>query len=238
MASDKYEEKYTKPDLRRQLKQDIKESDKGGKPGQWSARKSQMLVQAYEKEGGGYRKDHKDEAAQSLEEWTAQNWQTKEGEGDAQQDGLMKRYLPEAVWDRLSGQEQKAAERTKQSGDAQGEQYVSWTPAIKRAMAEAGYAPDGSEADGQTVYSERPQPLQQKTVDELYQQAQDLDIQGRSDMNKDELVEAVAAAQTEQMQEQSLEELYQQAQDLDIQGRSNMNKDELIEALLSAGALV
>ena len=35
-----YEQKYTKPDLRRRLKDEIMQSDKKGKPGQWSARKS------------------------------------------------------------------------------------------------------------------------------------------------------------------------------------------------------
>lgn len=67
MASKKYEEKYTKPELREQLKEEIKASDKGGKPGQWSARKSQLLVQEYEKKGGGYKKSQKDQEARSLE---------------------------------------------------------------------------------------------------------------------------------------------------------------------------
>jgi hypothetical protein len=32
----------------------MKSSDKGGKAGQWSARKAQLAVQAYKKAGGGY----------------------------------------------------------------------------------------------------------------------------------------------------------------------------------------
>ena len=74
------------------------ESDKGGKPGQWSARKSQLLVQEYEKQGGGYKKDEKDDAAKSLEEWGEQDWQTQDGD-KARQDGKTKRYLPKAVWE-------------------------------------------------------------------------------------------------------------------------------------------
>jgi hypothetical protein len=46
---------YTKPSLRKRLFEQIKAGDKGGKPGQWSARKAQMLAQAYKKAGGGYR---------------------------------------------------------------------------------------------------------------------------------------------------------------------------------------
>ena len=46
---------YTKPTMRKQLFQRIKAGGKGGAPGQWSARKAQMLAQAYKKAGGGYR---------------------------------------------------------------------------------------------------------------------------------------------------------------------------------------
>ncbi len=53
MAS-KDENKYTKPELREKIKQELMQSDKGGKKGQWSARKSQLLVKEYEKQGGGY----------------------------------------------------------------------------------------------------------------------------------------------------------------------------------------
>lgn len=46
---------YTKPELRKRLFNRIKAGGKGGAPGQWSARKAQMLAQAYKKAGGGYR---------------------------------------------------------------------------------------------------------------------------------------------------------------------------------------
>ena len=46
---------YTKPGMRKRLFNRIKAGDKGGRPGQWSARKAQMLAQAYKKAGGGYR---------------------------------------------------------------------------------------------------------------------------------------------------------------------------------------
>ncbi len=177
MSSQNYDEKYTKPDLRRQLKEDIKQSDKGGKPGQWSARKSQLLVQEYEKHGGGYKQDCKDEAARSLEEWTEQNWQTIDGDGDARENGITKRYLPAAVWNNLSEAAKREAERTKEQGSESGEQYVDWTPAIKRAMAEAGYAPDDADDE--------------PTKKELYEEAQALEIEGRSKMNKAELKQAL-----------------------------------------------
>ena len=46
---------YTKPTMRKNLFNRIKASGKGGNPGQWSARKAQMLAKQYKDKGGGYR---------------------------------------------------------------------------------------------------------------------------------------------------------------------------------------
>jgi hypothetical protein len=46
---------YTKPEMRKKLFNKIKAGSKGGKPGQWSARKAQMLAKQYKDKGGGYR---------------------------------------------------------------------------------------------------------------------------------------------------------------------------------------
>jgi len=46
---------YTKPEMRKRIFNRIKAGGKGGRPGQWSARKAQMLAAAYKKAGGGYR---------------------------------------------------------------------------------------------------------------------------------------------------------------------------------------
>ena len=46
---------YTKPTMRKRLFQKIKAGSKGGAPGQWSARKAQMLAREYKAKGGGYR---------------------------------------------------------------------------------------------------------------------------------------------------------------------------------------
>ena len=46
---------YTKPAMRKRQFQRIKAGSKGGAPGQWSARKAQMLASAYKKAGGGYK---------------------------------------------------------------------------------------------------------------------------------------------------------------------------------------
>jgi hypothetical protein len=47
---------YTKPTMRKRLFEEILADDKGGKPGQWSARKAQTLAREYKAKGGGYRK--------------------------------------------------------------------------------------------------------------------------------------------------------------------------------------
>jgi len=46
---------YTKPGMRKQQFSRIKAGGKGGNPGQWSARKAQMLAKAYKAAGGGYK---------------------------------------------------------------------------------------------------------------------------------------------------------------------------------------
>ena len=46
---------YTKPSMRKALFERIKAGGKGGKPGQWSARKAQMLAKEYKAKGGGYK---------------------------------------------------------------------------------------------------------------------------------------------------------------------------------------
>jgi len=46
---------YTKPSMRKSLFNSIKSGGKGGAPGQWSARKAQMLAKQYKAKGGGYR---------------------------------------------------------------------------------------------------------------------------------------------------------------------------------------
>jgi hypothetical protein len=46
---------YTKPSMRKALFNKIKAGSKGGDPGQWSARKAQLLASQYKKAGGDYK---------------------------------------------------------------------------------------------------------------------------------------------------------------------------------------
>jgi hypothetical protein len=137
VAKQDYEEKYTDPELREKIKEEIKASDKGGKQGQWSARKSQLLTQGYEKRGGGY-KGEKGQSQKDLEQWTEEEWQTKEGDAEARQgDGQTKRYLPKKAWENMSQEEKEQTEQKKREGSKSGQQYVENTNEAKQARKEA-----------------------------------------------------------------------------------------------------
>ena len=46
---------YTKPTMRKAIFNSVKAGGKGGAPGQWSARKAQMMAKQYKDRGGGYK---------------------------------------------------------------------------------------------------------------------------------------------------------------------------------------
>ena len=141
MAGRDYEEKYTHPEMREKIKEEIKASDKGGKKGQWSARKSQLLSQEYEKRGGGYEGEGRDQDQRNLQKWTGEEWQTREGDAEAREDGETKRYLPKEAWENMGEEEKDETERKKREGSRQGEQYVSNTSQAKQARKNAAGPP-------------------------------------------------------------------------------------------------
>ena len=46
---------YTKPTMRKSLVASVKAGSSGGRPGQWSARKAQLVAKKYKAKGGGYK---------------------------------------------------------------------------------------------------------------------------------------------------------------------------------------
>ncbi len=127
---------YTKPELREKLKDKIKEGDKGGKPGQWSARKAQLLATEYKKEGGDYKEGGKSEGQQHLREWGDEKWQTADGK-PAIQGKTTSRYLPKKAWDKLSPAEKKATDEKKKTASKTGKQFVANTEPAKKARKSA-----------------------------------------------------------------------------------------------------
>jgi hypothetical protein len=69
--------KYSKPELRERIKERIMAGSRGGKKGQWSARKAQLLASEYKEAGGGY-KGGKGEKQKSLDKWGKEKWSTRE----------------------------------------------------------------------------------------------------------------------------------------------------------------
>jgi hypothetical protein len=130
-----YADDYTDPELRARLKDEIQAGDRGGRPGQWSARKSQLLTHEYEAAGGGYRHEGERTASQQhLAEWTRQDWHTADGSTGARGEEGTERYLPDAAWQLLSDEEKAATDRQKQQGDTQ---HVPNTAAAQEARKAA-----------------------------------------------------------------------------------------------------
>jgi hypothetical protein len=118
-SAEDYAEDYTDPELRARLKEEIKAGDRGGRPGQWSARKSQLLTSEYEKAGGGYVHEGERTASQEhLQEWTRQDWHTADGGDRARGSDGTRRYLPDAAWELLSDEEKRATDAAKEARKA------------------------------------------------------------------------------------------------------------------------
>lgn len=122
---------YTKPELRESIKRRIMAGSKGGKPGQWSARKAQLLAIEYRKAGGGYR-GGLGKTQRSLKKWTREKWTTSDGK-PANRPGGMRRYLPAKAWARLTPAERAATNRKKIAGSKRGKQFVANTAKARRA---------------------------------------------------------------------------------------------------------
>jgi hypothetical protein len=128
---------YSKPQLRERLKKEVMAGTKGGKAGQWSARKAQILAQRYEAAGGGY-KGGKTAKQKSLSKWTKEDWGTKSGKPSTQgSQATGERYLPKKARAKLSATEYKATSDKKRRGTKAGKQFVANTPKAKKASKAA-----------------------------------------------------------------------------------------------------
>jgi len=126
---------YTKPEMRERIKNRIMAGDKGGKSGQWSARKAQMLAQEYEKAGGGYT-GAKTKTQKSLSKWTKEEWGTKSGKPSTQgPKATGERYLPKKARESLSPQEYGATTRAKREATKKGEQFSKQPAKIAKKTA-------------------------------------------------------------------------------------------------------
>jgi hypothetical protein len=126
---------YTKPELRKRIVSAVKAGTSGGKAGQWSARKAQLVAQRYEKAGGGYT-GAKSKAQSNLSKWTSEKWTTSDGKPASRSTGTT-RYLPKKAWEKLSPAQKAATNKKKVAGSKKGQQFVANTPAAKKAGKKA-----------------------------------------------------------------------------------------------------
>ena len=164
----------TDPELWEKVKEEVTAGDKGGKPGQWSARKAQMAVNEYKHEGGGYRGEK--DPHNHLKEWADEDWGTKSGHPSGE---TGERYLPKKARDALSKEEYARTTAKKRADTRKGKQFSAQPKdgAEKTAPYHAHDAGPGAAGPG--------------TRAALYEQAKRRNIPGRSKMTKAQLAKAL-----------------------------------------------
>lgn len=148
-----------------QVKDEVTAGGKGGKPGQWSARKAQMAVAEYKKRGGEYRGDR--DPHNHLHECTEEDWGTKSGDESG---ATGERYLPKAARDALTDEE------------------YDRTTAVKRADTKARHQHSAQPKD---IAAKTAHARNHRTRAELYAEAKTRTLPGRSTMTRDQLIDAL-----------------------------------------------
>jgi hypothetical protein len=166
----------TNPKLWEEVKDEVKQGSKGGEAGEWSARKAQLAVQEYKKRGGGYSGQKSGENA--LKRWTDEEWATKSGQPSGE---TGERYLPKAARETLTDDEYRATTEKKQEDSRKGKQFSPQPREIAAKTRRFRHA---------TVAV----TLRERTKADMLREAKQLEINGRSRMDKDELAQAIRYA--------------------------------------------
>ncbi len=164
----------TDPELWDKVKHEVTESDRGGKPGQWSARKAQLAVHDYKEAGGGYKGEKSDD--NHLHQWTEEHWGTKSGKPSGE---TGERYLPEQAREHLSDAEYAKTTAKKRADTKRGKQHSAQPKEIAAKTAQ----------DRETGHA--PTHLSDMTREQLMERAKHAHVAGRSRMRKAELVKAL-----------------------------------------------
>jgi len=126
---------YTKPALRKRIVSEVKAGSKGGKAGQWSARKAQIANARYKKAGGGF-SGSKTKSQKSLSKWTKEDWGTKSGKPSTQgKKATGERYLPKKAREALSSSEYAATSKKKRADTKKGKQFSKQPKRIAKKTA-------------------------------------------------------------------------------------------------------
>ena len=160
------------PKLWEKVKQKVTRSSKGGKSGQWSARKAQLAVQEYKHKGGGYAGEKA--ADNSLQQWQEEEWGIESGKPSRE---TGERYLPKKAREALTNNEDRRTSEKKRADSGKGHQFSAQPQDIakKAAKFRHGRSQNGSAA----------------TRAELYKIAKKRDLPGRSRMTKRQLEQAL-----------------------------------------------
>jgi hypothetical protein len=127
--------KKTKEAMWKRIVASVKAGSKGGRPGQWSARKAQLATARYKKAGGGYK--GKKSSSNKLTKWSKQKWDYV-SKGDKKKPRAKRgRYLPESVRKSLSSSEKSATNRRKRAASAKGRQKAKYTKKIAAKVRRA-----------------------------------------------------------------------------------------------------
>lgn len=172
--------KKSDPKLWEKVKEEVTESGKGGKPGQWSARKAQMAVQEYKHEGGGF--EGKKTEDNSLVQWEKEDWGTKSGKKSLE---TGERYLPKKAREKLSDEEYKRSTAKKRADTRKGRQFSKQPKDVAEKASSARKT--GKAAASRSRAGE-------VTKAQLMDEARRKGVPGRSRMSKGELERAVAKA--------------------------------------------
>jgi hypothetical protein len=156
----------TDPKLWEKVKAEVTAGAKGGRKGQWSARKAQMAVAAYKERGGGFVGTR--DADNSLRQWSEEDWGTKSGEKSGE---TGERYLPKAARAALSDEEYRRTTAKKRADTKKGKQFSAQPKDV---------------ADKTRPHRDH------RTKATLYAEAKKRDVPRRSKMSKEELLRALA----------------------------------------------
>lgn len=109
------------PTLWKSIKEKWHRGSRGGKAGQWNARKAQLAVQEYKRRGGKYKTRRSKN--NSLAKWTKEDWGYVDGKKG-------NRYLPAAVRKHLTPAEKRATNAKKRAATRRGKQRAPWGRAV------------------------------------------------------------------------------------------------------------
>ena len=159
----------TDPKLWNKVKKEVTKGAKGGNPGQWSARKAQLAVSEYKKEGGGY--EGKKTADNHLLQWEREEWGTKSGRKSME---TGERYLPKKARESLTDEEYKRTTTKKRADTRRGKQHSSQPTDVAEKAAAARRSGE--------------------TKAELMERARKRGVAGRSRMTEAQLAHALGRA--------------------------------------------